>query len=314
MSQEQLNITLNMLYYFVNQMERVSEPESKLSLSPRALEDDIMVNGFGAEDIDLQERYSRIYDDREHLLRVRAQLQDQLIATQRDNAVLSQRVSSAESQWKEATKQIQADRDFLRRQVADYKQRDTQHQHEVRRLERDAEELREKLRNALNSGAKFSKPAISSLPENFSQPVATSVTTSSSTSLSSGTRSDASSQKLKARIDELERENEQLRVLIQVMTDQVDSLLGSPASGTTKTSTTTQKGNDLSALQSVIKRQMVQLQASYKQSSGVYDNNEVGSLRSQLEECQKLIEEQHKLLKLAITPGPLPGLPGTFTP
>lgn len=304
LSKDELNSTLSLLYYFINQMERVQESENKLSLSPKEQEELLEVGGFGFEDIDVQSRLSRLNADREHLLHNQAILVDQLQRAKHEGAIAIQRLASSETAFKDATKQVTQERDIYRRQVADYKQRETQFQHEIRRLELDGESLRDKLRNALSSGAKFSKPALSSLPEGFSKPP-TNSTASTSAAHTSSTRTETTAQKtVKSRLEDLERENEQLRVLLATMTDQVDDLLTSSGNGPKKVSQDSTHRSDISALQALIKRQMEELRASTPRFRVDDSASEVENLNMQLAECQRLIEEQHKLLTLAVSSEP----------
>lgn len=307
LSPEELNSSLTLLYYFINQMERVVESENKLGLPSQEQEQLIEVSGFGYDDIDLQTRLDRINADREHLLHNRAILMEQLQKSRHETAIFEQRLASADSAHREATKALTIDRDFLRRQVAEFKQRETQHQHETRRLEMDNESLREKLRSALSGGAKVSKSAVSSLPDSFSKSGSSTNTSASNITAASSTisRIDSTAQKnLKHRVDELERENEQLRVLLNSLADQVDSLLGSSGSSTSKRSNSKSSTSDIDSLQSLIKRQMEDLRNSSLQKRDYSQLSEVEALKEQLESCQRLIEEQHKLLTLAITPEP----------
>jgi len=304
LSKDELSSTLSLLYYFINQMERVQESDNKLSLSPKEQDELLEVGGFGLEDIDVQSRLSRLNADREHLLHNQSVLVDQLQRAKHDGAVALQRLMSSEAAWKDATKQITQERDLYRRQVADYKQRETQFQHEIRRLELDGEALREKLRNALSSGAKFSKPAISSLPEGFSKPTPV-ATTSSSNAAQTTTRAETTTQRtMKSRLDDLERENEQLRLLLATMTDQVDELLGSSSGGSKNASQEQTRKSDISALHALIKRQMDELRSQTPIFRTDDADSEVYNLKMQLAECQRLIEEQHKLLTLAVNPEP----------
>lgn len=312
---EELNTTLSLLYYFINQMERVSESENKLGLPAKEQEQLIEVSGFGYDDIDMQTRLDRINADREHLLHNQAVLVEQLQRSRHETALFEQRLASADLSFKEATKSLNNERDFLRRQVADFKQREGQHQHEVRRLEMDNEALRDKLRSALSSGGSTkissSKLAESSSAKNLSSATSSSTSSASATTATAGAgpaqqRVDSTAQKnLKSRVDEVERENEQLRLLLNTLTDQVDSLLGSPSpAATTKRAGSTSSGSDLNALQTLIKRQMDDLRNASLQHHNYSQTEEVSVLKGQLESYQRLIEEQHKLLTLAITPEP----------
>ena len=306
LSKDELNSTLSLLYYFINQMERVVESENRLSLSPREQETTLEVAGFGFDDIDLQARLTRVNADREHLLNNQQQLVDALRQSRGETALHAQRLAAAEASFKEATKYVANERDILRKQVVDYKQREAQFQHEIRRLELDAEKLRDQLRNALSSGAKFSKPAISSLPEGFSKSSSTATSTASTSSLSQPTsRTDSLALKtMKSRIEELERENDQLRVLLTSMTEQVDELLGSSSPSSNRSAQDITKRNDVSSLQLLIKRQMEELRSSTITNPSSEELNGIDSLKSQLEDCKRLIEEQHKLLTLAVSPEP----------
>lgn len=304
LAKDELNSTLSVLYYFINQMERVIDTENKLELSPREPEMALEVSGFGFDDIDLQTRLSRVNADREHLLNNQQLLMDALKQSRSETALYAQRLASSEVSFKESTKSITNERDILRKQVADFKQRETQFQHEIRRLELDNEKLRDQLRNALSSGAKFSKPAISSLPEGFSKPSTSSLPPSATATQAS--RPDSTAQKtLRNKIEDLERENEQLRVLLSSLTEQVDELLGTPGNTAKKSGqTSNNKNSDLSSLQLLIKRQMEELRSSNINKDTGNDSNEVDVLKAQLEDCKRMIEEQHKLLTLAVCPEP----------
>lgn len=292
-------------------MERVSESENKLGLPAKEQEQLIEVSGFGYDDIDMQTRLDRINADREHLLHNQAVLIEQLQKSRHEKALFEQRLAGADLSFKEATKSLNNERDFLRRQVADFKQREAQHQHEVRRLEMDNEALRDKLRSALSSGGSTKHVSTKLVESSSAKNLATATSTSSSgasASAASGPaqqRVDSTAQKnLKSRVDEVERENEQLRLLLNTLTDQVDSLLGSSSPTTTKRSGSTSSGSDLSALQTLIKRQMDDLRNASLQEKNYSQTEEVSVLKDQLESYQRLIEEQHKLLTLAITPEP----------
>lgn len=309
MGHEELNTSLSLLYYFINQMERVSESENKLGLPVREQEQLVEVSGFGYDDIDIQTRLDRINADREHLLHNQAVLLDHLSKSRHETAIFEQRLASADIAHREATKTLNNEREFLRRQVADFKQRETQHQHEVRRLEMDNESLRDKLRSSLSgSGAKISKPAISAIASDHASKGATASNASSSASniasaSAQAQRIDSTAQKnLKNRVDEAEREKEEMRLLLNSLTDQVDALLGSGASPATKRAGSSSSGADLNTLQALIKRQMEGLRSASLQNKDYSQVSEVDALKDQLESCQRTIEEQHKLLALAITP------------
>lgn len=300
LSSEELNSTLSLLYYFINQMERVQESENKLQLSPKEHEEVVEVSGFGFDDIDLQARFDRLNADREHLLRNQAMMMEQIQKSRHETAVLAQRLASADSAHKEATKGIVSEREFLRRQVADFKQRETQHQHETRRLEMDNENLRDRLRNALSGGAKISKPATSSLPEGFSKPAPKA---SSATSAKDATKESSSGSRvvdsnalaaLKSHAEEVERE---MFLLLTTLSDQMDDMMGLEKRNS-------KKETDLSSLYALVKQKMAQLPTLTPRNNNSEDFSEIEALREQLATRQQLIEEQHKLLTLAVSAQP----------
>jgi hypothetical protein len=95
------------------------------------------------------------------------------------------------------------------------------------------------------------------------------------------------------------------------MTDQVDELLGGKSSTTASSKPTSAKSTmpDLSALQVLIKQQMERLRSSSPRSvvsalAGGDIYAEAENLRTQLADAQRLIDEQHKLLVLAVSSEP----------
>jgi predicted nucleic acid-binding Zn-ribbon protein len=77
-----------------------------------------------------------------------------------DNASLQSRINVIEDNFAASSSAWTRERDLLQKQVAGLKQRDVQYQHDIRRLEREGEQLRTKLRQMLATKDKIARVAL----------------------------------------------------------------------------------------------------------------------------------------------------------
>lgn len=147
---------------------------------------------LGDNDVDLTSKCERLQADLDHMMNVRVclsivlsvkeavfmtnlgflqqSLVSQVNISRQENASLQSRISVIEDNFSSSSAAWARERDLLQKQIAGLKQRDIQYQHDIRRLEREAEQLRTKLRQMLTTKDKIAKVSIPVAPVDDNSP------------------------------------------------------------------------------------------------------------------------------------------------